>query len=152
LVLNVLYTIGSGDLTVGMAAGIVFNGSVQSFNAGGSTETGFAAWSGGAYSLNNLATGDIGLNPLDSNQAQGWEKASTVPGGGGPPCVFGACTSLGTAAFVLSGNAGVIALGNVGLGGGTSVGDSTFMDIAGNRSRSFRSRRLRACWVLASSA
>jgi len=132
LVLNITYSIDPGDYITGLAAGIVFDGSVQSFNAAGSTETGVALWSGGSYALNNLAVGDIGLNPLDPYQALGWEKASTVSGGGTAPCAFGACTSLGTAAFVLTGGYGVIAVGNVGLEGGTAVGDSTFMDIAGN--------------------
>jgi len=86
---------------------ITWGPEVTSFNGG--TETGFAAWSGGAVALNPIATGDIGL--IAPNVADGWEKATTISGGATTPCVFGACTSLGTATFTLSGQAGVIRFG-----------------------------------------
>ena len=128
LVLNITYSIQPGDAITLVDPGIVFNGSVQSFNVAGSTETAFAAWSGGAVALNPIATGDIAL--VTPNLANGWEKGTTIAGGGSSPCVFGACTSLGTAAFVLSGTSGVIAVGAVGAPGGTVIGDGTFVDIA----------------------
>jgi hypothetical protein len=128
LVLNITYSIQPGDAITLVDPGIVFNGSVQSFNVAGSTETAFAAWSAGAVALNPIATGDIAL--VTPNLANGWEKGTTIAGGGSSPCVFGACTSLGTAAFVLSGNSGVIAVGAVGAPGGTVIGDGTFVDIA----------------------
>ena len=132
LVLDIGYSLGPGDMVTAVDPGLVFNGSVTSFNVGGSTETGFAAYGGGAIALNPIVqTTDIGLNPLDLSQADGWEKTTLTAGGTGTPCVFGACSSLGTAAFVLSGSSGVVSVGNVGLGGGTVIGDGTFMDIAG---------------------
>jgi hypothetical protein len=130
LVLNITYALQPGDATTLVDPGIVFNGSVSTFNGAGSTETAFAAWSGGAVALNPIATGDIAL--VTPNLANGWEKGTTIAGGGSSPCVFGACTSLGTAAFVLSGNSGVIAIGAVGSPGGTVIGDGNFVDIAGS--------------------
>jgi hypothetical protein len=129
LVLDITFSLQAGDFVTLLDPGLVFNGSVSSFNIGGSTETGFAAFSGGGYALSPIATGDIGL--VTPNLADGWEKGSTVAGGGTTPCVFGACSSMGTAAFVLSGNSGMIAVGAVGVGGGTVIGDGTFVDIAG---------------------
>jgi len=130
LVLNITYSLEPGDATTLIDPGIVFNGAVTSFDEAASTETAFAAWSGGAVALNPIATGDIAL--VTPNLANGWEKGTTIAGGGSSPCVFGACTSLGTAAFVLSGNSGVVAIGAVGMPGGTVIGDATFVDIAGS--------------------
>jgi len=135
LVLDITYGLQFGVGVVLIDAGIVFDGSVSTFDAAGSTETGVAYWNGGELPVGPVATGDIGL--VTPYLADGWEKAAT---GGvgltyewfGPPCVFGACTSMGTAAFVLSGQSGVIAIGGVGLPGGTVVGDGTFVNIAGN--------------------
>jgi hypothetical protein len=130
LILNIGYSLG-GTFVTAVDPGLVFNGAVASFNAAGSTETGFAAYGGGAIALNPIVqTTDIQLNPLDLSQADGWEKTTLTAGGTSDPCVFGACSSLGTAAFVLSGTGGVISVGNIGLGGGTVIGDGTFMDIA----------------------
>jgi len=128
LVLNITYGLQPGDATTLIDPGVVWDGAVASFNAAGSTETAFAAWSGGAVALNPIATGDIAL--VTPNRANGWEKGTTIAGGGSSPCVFGACTSLGTAAFVLSGNSGLIWIGAVGLPGGTVIGDGTFVDLA----------------------
>ena len=129
LVLNITYALEPGDATTLVDPGIVFNGAVTSFDAAGSTETAFAAWSGGAVALNPIATGDIAL--VTPNLANGWEKGTTIAGGGSSPCVFGACTSLGTAAFVLSGTSGFIDVGGVGQPGGTVIGDGVFDDITG---------------------
>jgi hypothetical protein len=128
LVLSITYSLQPGDSVTLIDPAIAFDGAVQSFDAAGSTETGFAAWSGGAYALAPIATGDIAL--VTPNLANGWEKGSTVAGGGISPCVFGACTSLGTAHFVLSGRWGTISVGGIGQPGGTVIGDGTFQDIA----------------------
>jgi hypothetical protein len=125
LVLNITYGLQPGDAVTLVDPALVWNGSVTSFTGG--TETAFAAWSAGGVALNPIATGDIGL--VTPQQADGWEKATTLGGGATSPCVFGACTSLGTASFVLSGNSGVISVGAVGLPFGTVIGDGAFQDI-----------------------
>jgi hypothetical protein len=128
-VLSITYDLEPGDAVTLIDPGIVFTGGV-SFDIAGSTETGLAAWSGGAVALSPIATGDIAL--VTPHLANGWEKGTTIAGGGSSPCVFGACTSLGTAAFVLSGEWGVaISVGAVAQPGGTVIGDGTFVDIAG---------------------
>jgi hypothetical protein len=129
-VLSITYSLQPGDAVTLVDPALVLDGFVSSFDAAGSTETPFAAWSGGAVALNPIATGDIALVTL--NMANGWEKGTTIAGGASSPCVFGACTSLGTASFVLSGSNGVIAIGGVGEPGGTVIGDGTFQDIAGS--------------------
>jgi len=126
LTLRITYSLGAGDATTLVDPALVWNGSVQSFTGG--TETGFAAWSGGAVALNPIATGDI-TEAGHPGLADGWEKATTIMGGGTSPCVFGACTSLGTATFVLTGAPGVIAVGAVGMPFGTVIGDGGFNDI-----------------------
>jgi len=123
LVLNIQYTVGDQGPTA-IAAAIGWGAEVASFDGG--TETGVALWNDGAYALNNLATGDIGLHPTEPNLAIGWEKASTLSGGAFEPCAFGACTSLGTASFTLTGQAGVIDFGPQGIGGGTNVSYGPF--------------------------
>jgi hypothetical protein len=130
LVLNVTYGLQPGDFVTIVDPAIVFDGSVSSFNIPGSTETGFAAWSGGAVALNPVTPPGFVL--VTPTQADGWEKGTILAGGATVPCVAGDCTSLGTAAFVLSGSAGTISIGAVGLPFGTVIGDGTFMDIAGN--------------------
>jgi hypothetical protein len=116
LVLNIQYTIGDGGTTI-IDPGIVWGAEVASFDGG--TETGFAAWSDGAVALNPIATGDIAL--VTPNLANGWEKGTTIAGGASSPCVFGACTSLGTASFTLTGQGGVIGFAPSGIPGGTVV-------------------------------
>jgi len=128
LVLNITYALEPGDATTLLDPGIEFGAEVSSFNAAGSTETGFAAWSAGAVALTPIAAGGITL--ATPNLADGWEKATLTPGGASSPCVFGACTSLGTAAFVLSGQSGVISVGGLWHPLGTVIGDGTFVDIA----------------------
>jgi hypothetical protein len=113
LVLSIQYSVGDQGPTL-IDPSITWGAEVASFDGG--TETGFAAWSGGSYALSPIATGDIAL--VSPNVANGWEKASTVAGGAFEPCVFGACTSLGTASFTLSGQGGVIDFGP-----GTIVGE-----------------------------
>jgi hypothetical protein len=125
LVLEITYALQPGDAVTLIDPALVWDGSVTSFTGG--TETGLAAWSGGAVALSPIATGDIGL--VTARQADGWEKSTTLAGGASSPCVFGACTSLGTASFVLSGAAGTIQIGAVGLPFGTVIGDGTFQDI-----------------------
>jgi hypothetical protein len=119
LVLSIQYAIG--DLNVILInPAIVWGAEVTSFDGG--TETGIAAWSGGAVALNPIATGDITL--ITPNHADGWEKGTTISVGAGHPCVFGACTSLGTASFTLSGQSGVIDFALSWIPSGTVIGYS----------------------------
>jgi len=124
LVLNITYGLQASDAVTIVDPELEWDSAVASFNIPGSTETGSAVWSGGAVTLSPLAA-SIGL--VAPNRAEGWEKGTTLAGGATTPCVFGACTSLGTAAFVLSGTPGAIWVGS-----GTVVGDGSFQDIAGN--------------------
>ena len=109
LVLEIGYSLGDGDVVTLIDPALVFGPEVSSFDAAGSTETGMAIWSGGAVSLSPIGTGDIGLVPGHPYLADGWEKVAFPPNSASNPCVSGACTSLGTAAFVLSGESGTIA-------------------------------------------
>jgi len=128
LVLDIRYSLEPGDSVTLIAPAIVFKGWQVSFDAAGSTETGFAAWSGGLVALNPVATGDIGL--VTPTLANGWEKSTATAGGASSPCVFGSCSSLGTAAFVLTSNySDVISIGGIGQPGGTVILDGTFQDI-----------------------
>ena len=128
LVLDIQYNITGASATTLIDPGLVFNGAVTSFNVAGSTETAFAAWAGGAGAISPIGTGDIALV---SGIANGWEKGTTgTPASA--PCVFGACTSMGTAAFVLSGTSGVISVGGHGINGGTTITDGAGADITLN--------------------
>jgi hypothetical protein len=132
LVLDITYSFGPGDEVTLIDPGIVFGVEVSSFDAAGSTETGYALFSGGGVLFDPIATGDIDLVPphLAENLANGWEKHSNFMGGASNPCVLGACNSLGTAAFVLSGKAGTIRVGGIGQPGGTVIGNAAYEDIA----------------------
>jgi hypothetical protein len=128
LVLDIGYSWDQGvDAVTLVDPALVFNGAVSSFDAAGSTETAVALWNGGGISFAPLSTGDIGL--AAAGQADGWEKATILAGGATSACIFGACSSLGTASFVLSGTSGVISVGAVGLPFGTRIGDGAFQDI-----------------------
>jgi hypothetical protein len=131
LELNITYSLQPGDVVTLIDPALVFDPAVFELIPEFSVETGFAAWSGGAVALNPIATGDIGL--VTPGLANGWEKGTTIAGGGTTPCVFGSCTSLGTAwfLFLTSASGETIAIGGVGQPGGTVVGDGTFVDIAG---------------------
>jgi hypothetical protein len=132
LILEIRYSLEPGDAVTLIDPTLVFVPAAHAFNPGGSTETGFAAWSGGAIALLPIATGDIAL--VSPNRANGWEKGTTIEGAASTPCVFGACSSLGTASFVLSGFEGTIRVGAVGQPGGTVILDDTFVDIAASQS------------------
>jgi len=119
LVLSIQYNLGDSSVTL-VDPAIVWGAEVASFDGG--TETGVAAWSDGAVALNPIATGDITL--VTPNHADGWEKGTTIADGASEPCVFGACTSLGTASFTLSGQSGVIDFAPEGIPFGTVVGYS----------------------------
>jgi len=128
LVLEIGYSFDDGDAVTLVDPALVFSPTFASFDAAGSTETGLAAFSGGAIGLSPISTGDIALKP--GGIADGWEKGTTLAGGASNPCVLGACSSLGTASFVLlSGEGGVISVGGVGQPFGTVIGDGTFEDI-----------------------
>jgi len=130
LVLNITWAVDAGDMFTLIDPALTFNGSVQSFNAAGSTETPAALMQGYA-SFAPIATGDIALVP--PYLANGWEKANTTPVTA--PCVYGpggSCTSMGTAAFVLTGLPGLIAVEpGLGVPGGTTITDNNFNDIVG---------------------
>ena len=130
LVLDITYAFQASDTITLIDPAIGFDGAVSSFDAAGSTETGIACW--GSWCLEPGEIGDIGLLPGYPSYAGGWEKGNLSVGGPGPVCTFGACTSMGTAAFVLSGQSGEIGVGGIGLPGGTVIGDGTFQNIASN--------------------
>jgi hypothetical protein len=134
LELSITYALEPGDAVTLIDPAIVWDGAVASYDAAGSTETGSALFSGGAVLFEPIVAGDdLGYPPPPGteNLANGWEKSTLIAGGASNPCVSGACTSLGTASFVLSGVPGIIAVGGVGLPGGTYVLDGTFTDITG---------------------
>jgi hypothetical protein len=121
LVLSIQYSLGDTSVTT-VDPGIMWGAEVASFDGG--TETGFAAFSDGAVALSPIVqNSDIGLNPLYPNMADGWEKSTLTAGGASNPCVFGACTSLGTASFTLTGLGGVIDFAPSGIAGGTVIGN-----------------------------
>jgi len=129
LVLEIGYSLEPGDAITLIDPTLEFF--ATAFDPDASTETGFAAWSGGAVAFAPIATGDIAL--AAPNLADGWEKGITTTGAASTPCVFGACSSLGTAAFVLSGEGALIRVGAVGQPGGTVIRDGTFVDIAASQ-------------------
>jgi len=127
-VLQIGYSLQPGDAVTLLDPAVVWNVPMATFYPDLSTETGSAIWSGGAVSADPIATGDL-WEPVPG-LADGWEKAALVAGGWTTPCVWGACSSMGTAYFVLSGIGGTFAIGAVGLPYGTVIGDGTFVDIA----------------------
>jgi hypothetical protein len=106
LVLDIQYSLGDSSVIL-IAPTITWDASVASFDGG--SETGFALWSDGSVLLDAIVTGDIAQ--VAPNLAGGWDKGTTLAGGATAPCVAGACTSLGTASFTLSGVRGVIGFG-----------------------------------------
>jgi hypothetical protein len=129
LVLSITYSLQPGDAVTLLDPGVVWDGAVASFDAENSTRTPDEYWGPNPIPLDIIDP--EGPRQIAPNRATGWAKGTTTPGGMTTPCVFGSCTSLGTAAFVLSGSSGVVAIGAVGLPGGTVIGDGTFVDIAG---------------------
>jgi hypothetical protein len=127
LVLSLTYSLQPGDFVTLLDPAITWNVPMATFHPELSTETGLASWSGGAVSLEPSDLDDL-WEPVPG-QADSWEKVTLTGGGGTSPCVFGACTSLGTAYFVLSGIGGTFAIGAVGLPYGTVITDGTFGDI-----------------------
>ena len=128
LILEIGYSLEPGDTVSLIDPALVFNSSLVTLDPEGSTETAFAAWSGGGVALNPVATGDIGL--VTPGMADGWEKSAAVAGGAASPCVFGACSSLGTASFVvISPWWTLIQIGGVGQPGGTVILDGDGADI-----------------------
>lgn len=127
LVLSLTYSLQPGDAVTLIDPAIVWNAAMATFDPDLSTETGSDC--GYDVCLDPIALGDLS-EPVPG-LADGWEKATTMPGGWTSPCVFGACTSLGTAYFVLSGIGGTFAIGAVGQPFGTVIGDGVFNDITG---------------------
>jgi hypothetical protein len=134
LVLEITYSLGPGDAVTLIDPAVVWDDAVSSYDAAGSTETGAAFFTNGDVVFNPIVTGDDLLYPPPpgtENLANGWEKQSNFAGAATNPCVSGACSSMGTAAFVLSGAGGVISIGGVGLPGGTLIGDADYQDATG---------------------
>jgi len=127
LVMSLTYSLQPGDAVTLLDPAIAWNVPMATFHPELSTETGSGAWSGGAVSLEPITIDDL-WEPVPG-LADGWEKVTTIAGGGSSPCVFGACTSLGTAYFVLSGIGGEFAIGAVGLPYGTVIADGAFVDL-----------------------
>jgi hypothetical protein len=146
LILSVTWSVTTGQTIAGLQPAIVFNGSVKSFSpdaygplAGLSTEDYYAATFAGPTGpppskrdMNFIAYGDIAISGLNPQMAVGWEKVAAPGTWVIGPCTAGSCTSLGTAYFVLSGQPGVLAIGGIGMPGGTQVLDSTLDDVAPN--------------------
>jgi len=132
LVLDITYAFQPGDTITLIDPAIQFDGAVSSFNAAGSTQTGVACWGGPGGCLGPPEIWiDFSLVPGYPNLADGWEKGPTSSTGAICPGPSDACTSMGAAAFVLSGQSGELSIGGVGLPGGTVIADGTFVDIAG---------------------
>jgi hypothetical protein len=132
LVLEITYAFQPGDTVSSLQAALAFDGAVSSFNAAGSTETGVACWAEAGGCI-GPTTFSIDIGPLIGypNIVGGWEKVPTASSGATCPGPDPACNNMGTAAFVLSGQSGVIAIGGVGLPGGTSITDGALNDITG---------------------
>jgi hypothetical protein len=113
LVLDVGYAIlGTDAFVTAIIPAIAFDPGVASFTGG--SQSGAALWSGGAVALADAAPGSFAVHsagPLD--YVSGLGKVATSAGGANAPCVFGACTSLGTLSFVLTGDPGVFDPGAV---------------------------------------
>jgi hypothetical protein len=112
VVLRVGYDItGATDNITLIDPAIAFPTAVATFVSG--SETGLALWSGGAIALNPL--GPIGVFSTNFSgpitYIDGLEKADASFTGANTPCIFGACTSLGTITLHLTGVGGVIDTG-----------------------------------------
>jgi hypothetical protein len=131
LVLSLTYGLQPGDAVTVLDPGVVWDGAVASFDAASSTRTPDSYWGPDPpRALGSIVEPPPVPHQVEPGRASGWGKGSLLAGGITSPCVWGACTSLGTAAFVLSGSSGVVAIGAVGLPEGTVIGDGTFVDIA----------------------
>jgi len=131
LVLDIGWSLSPVDAITLIDPGVVWDGAVASFDAGGSTRTPDSYWGDPPRVLGAVVEPEPVPEQIGPNRAWGWGKGSTVAGGISSPCVFGACTSLGTAAFVLSGSSGSIWIGAVGLPYGSTIADGSFVDITG---------------------
>ena len=108
LILDVGYTItGPADAITLIDPAIAFPTAMGSFVTG--TETGLALWSGGGVSLNTLGAAGFTVNTAGAlTYIDGLEKADASFTGAGMPCIYGACSSLGTITLHLTGAAGTI--------------------------------------------
>jgi len=131
LVLSITYSLQPGDSLTLIDPGIVWDGAVASFDAASSTRSPDSYWGDPPRILGAIVEPPPVPHLVEPNRASGWGKGTTLAGGVTSPCVYGACTSLGTAVFVLSGDAGSVWVGAVGLPEGTAIGDGNFEDITG---------------------
>jgi hypothetical protein len=132
LVLDIGWSLQPGDAITGIDPGVVWDDAVASFDAAGSTRTPDWYWGDPPIIIMSGIPPDDVPRQVEPYRATGWGKYTTVAGGVPDPCVYHpSCYSLGTAAFVLSGSSGVVAIGAVGLPYGTVITDGTFMDISG---------------------
>jgi hypothetical protein len=108
LILQVGYTItGPTDFITLIDPAVAFPTAMGSFVTG--TETGLALWSAGAVAMNQLgAPGFTVLSSGGTTWVDGLEKADAAFVGANAPCIYGACTSLGTLTLHLTGASGVI--------------------------------------------
>ena len=115
LVLQVGYTITgmAGEMITLIDPAIAFPTAMGSFVTG--SETGLALWSGGVISMNTVgAPGTFVVNSSGGTTwIEGLEKADATFVGANAPCIYGACTSLGTITLHLTGQAGVIDSGGI---------------------------------------
>jgi hypothetical protein len=112
LILDVGYNItGASDFISLIDPAIAFPTALGAFVTG--YESGLALWSGGGISMNTV--GAAGVFTVNTSGGTTWvdglEKADATFVGGNAPCIYGACTSLGTITLTLTGAGGVIDTG-----------------------------------------
>jgi hypothetical protein len=113
LVLDIGYAImGTDDFVTAILPAIAFDPAMASFTGG--SRSGIALWSDGAVALTDVGPESFEVHsagPLDYVSGLGKVDASAT--GANAPCVSGACASLGTLSFVLTGDPGVFDAGAV---------------------------------------
>jgi hypothetical protein len=130
LILDVGYDItGASDNITLIDPAIAFPTNVGTFAAG--SETGLALWSNGAIALNAIAPPFTVFTSGGTTWVDGWEKADATFTGANPPCVSGACSSLGTITLQLTGIGGVIDTGLIlqPSFGGTTIQSGAGVDV-----------------------
>jgi hypothetical protein len=135
LILDVGYDItGASDNITLIDPAIAFPTNVATFVTG--YETGLAMWSNGSIPLNTIGPpGGVFtvLNSGGTTWIDGWEKADITFVGANPPCISGACSSLGTITLQLTGVGGVIDTGLIlqPSPGGTTIQSGLGVDVTG---------------------
>jgi len=107
LVLDIGYSFTGGTL-ISSALAVAFNlGTWATLDVGNSTESGAALWEFGGVSAGPVGAAGADIQTIGAS-AIGWEKTAFSNWGTAGSCVYGACSSLGTIALVLTGTPGVV--------------------------------------------